>query len=125
MGKLNDLMEGRNQGIAFALKIAKEGGIEALEKEVEYRGLTNVSLNIPRKELEEATKHMRIRATEVSIVFAMITLLEEFSFSRMQALKFKGHFDEKVESILNEEETIQEYIRIIEEDYGITLVIRD
>jgi len=37
--KVNDLMTGRNQGMAMALKIVRDGGIEALEKEIEYRKL--------------------------------------------------------------------------------------
>ena len=34
MSKINDLMEGRNQGLSLALKVVREGGIEALEREV-------------------------------------------------------------------------------------------
>lgn len=80
LSKINDLMCGRNQGLLMALNVVKEGGTEALEKEIEFRNLTGVSLNIPRKELEEATKSMRIRATEVVIALSLITLLDEFYF---------------------------------------------
>lgn len=34
------------EGIAFAYKIAKEQGIEALAKEVEFRGANNCVLNV-------------------------------------------------------------------------------
>jgi len=63
MSRVKDIMEGRNQGLAFALKVARAGGIEALEKEIQSRSLTGVSLNVPRKELEVATESMRLRAT--------------------------------------------------------------
>lgn len=46
MAKVNELMEGRNQGLVLALKIAKEQGIEALEKEIQYRNITGVSMKL-------------------------------------------------------------------------------
>lgn len=123
--KVNDLMTGRNEGLVMALKIVREGGIEALEKEIEYRNLTGVSLNIPRKELEVATTKIRLRATEVAITISLITLLEEFYFSRYQALKFKEVFDQKVDDILNDEVTLDDYLKRIRDELGIEMVIRD
>lgn len=125
MSKINELMDGRNQGLIMALKIVREGGIEALEKEIEYRNLTGVSLNIPRKELEVATTKIRLRATEVAIAISLITLLEEFYFSRYQVLKFKEVFDRKVDNILNDEATLDDYLNRIHDELGIEMVIRD
>lgn len=123
--KIKDLMNGRNQGMAMALKIVKDGGIEALEKEIEYRNITGVSLNITRKELEEATTNVRLRATEVAIAISLITLLDEFCFSKYQARKYKEVFDKQVESILNDEATLDDYLKRIKEELNIELVIRD
>lgn len=123
--KVNDLMTGRNEGLVMALKIVREGGIEALEKEIEYRNLTGVSLNIPWKELEVATTKIRLRATEVAIAISLITLLEEFYFSRYQVLKFKEVFDRKVDNILNDEATLDDYLNRIHDELGIEMVIRD
>lgn len=123
--KIKDLMNGRNQGMAMALKIVKDGGIEALEKEIEYRNITGVSLNITRRELEEATTKIRLRATEVAIAISLITLLDEFCFSKYQARKYKEVFDKQVESILNDEATLDDYLKRIKEELNIELVIRD
>lgn len=123
--KVNDLMHGRNQGLLMALKIVKDGGIEALEKEIKYRNLTGVSLNIPRKELEAATTTIRLRATEVAIAISLITLLDEFCFSKYQAKKYKEVFDKQVEDILNDEATLEGYLKRIEGDLGIRLIVRD
>lgn len=123
--KVNDLMHGRNQGLLMALKIVKDGGIEALEKEIKYRNLTGVSLNIPRKELEAATTTIRLRATEVAIAISLITLLDEFCFSKYQAKKYKEVFDNQVEDILNDEATLEGYLKRIEGDLGIRLIVRD
>lgn len=125
MSNINDLMAGRNQGLVMALKVVKDNGIEALEKEIKYRNLIGVSLNIPRKELEVATTKIRLRATEVAITISLITLLEEFCFSRYQALKFKEVFDRKVDDILNDEATLDDYLNRIHDELGIEMVIRD
>ena len=125
MSRIKDQMEYRNQGLAYALKIVKDGGIEALEKEIEIRNISGVSLNVPRKDLEEATIKMRIRATKVAIAISLITLREEFCFSKMQAKKFKDTFDSKVDSILSDEDALDEYIKRIEDELNIELVLVD
>ncbi len=123
--KVNDLMQGHNQGMAMALKIVRDGGIEALEKEIEYRNLTGVSLNITRSELEQATTAIRLRATEVAIVISMITLLDEFCFSKYQARRYKEVFDQQVDRVLNDEVTLNDYLKRISRDLDIKMVIRD
>lgn len=123
--KVNDLMTGRNQGMAMALRIVKDGGIEALEKEIEYRNLTGVSLNIPRKELEAATTTIRLRATEVAIAISLIALLDEFCFSKFQAIRYKEVFDAEVDRVLNDEASLNDYLKRIRDELGIEMVIRD
>jgi hypothetical protein len=125
MGKTNDLMTGRNQGLAMALKIVNDGGIEALEKEIQYRNLTGVSLNLTKAEMEAATTKMRLHATEVAIVISMVALLEEFRFSKFQVHKFKKTFDEKVEAIINDSVPMAEYLQVCKEQYGIEITFTD
>lgn len=42
MGKLDVLMEGRLQGMEFALRLVKDQGIETLEKEIRYRSRNKI-----------------------------------------------------------------------------------
>lgn len=51
MSKLDQYMQGRTEGMEFALRLAKDKGIEELEKEVRFRNRTGVSLNLTRQEL--------------------------------------------------------------------------
>lgn len=44
------------EGIAFAFKIAKEQGIEALEKEVQFQGANNCALNVNYNDLVAVTR---------------------------------------------------------------------
>ena len=42
----------RREGMAYALRIAKEKGIEALEKELEFRNITNIPIKISKGQVE-------------------------------------------------------------------------
>lgn len=128
MSKVSDIMEGRNQGMAFALKIIQEGGIEALDKEIRDRGISGVSLNLTRDEVKEATWKVSVRATEVAIAISLVTLMDEFKMSRSQLHKFKAAFDANVYKAVNSDKSmdiLQEYIERIREDTGIEITIRD
>ena len=47
-------MRGRQEGMSYALKIAKEGGLEALEKEIKYRNIENYwYMGLNKKETQE------------------------------------------------------------------------
>ncbi len=129
MSKQNDINYGRNQGLAFALSIVRSGGIEALEKEVQDRGITGVSLNVTHKEIQEASWKVNVRATEVAIAISLITLMgDEFCFSRSQLTKFKKAFDAKVYKTANSDRSmdiLQEYTDKIREYAGVEINIRD
>jgi hypothetical protein len=51
MGGLKDYERGRNDGLALAGKIVRRGGIEELEKEMKFRGVTGIHTAIAKKEL--------------------------------------------------------------------------
>ncbi len=128
MGKTNDLMEGRNQGLALALRIVREGGVEALEKELQYRNVTGISLNLTHQEIKDASYKAHVRATEVAIAISLVTLLDEYCFSRSQLTRYKAAFDAKVYEAANSDrsmEVLQEYIERIKQDTGIEVNVRD
>lgn len=126
--KVNDLMQGRSEGMAMALKIVREGGTEALEKEIQYRGITGISLNLTQQEIQDASYKAHVRATEVAIAISLVTLMDEFCFSRSQMHKFKNAFDANVYKAANNDKSmdiLQEYIDKIREDVGIEITIKD
>jgi hypothetical protein len=128
MSKVNDIMQGRSEGMVMALRIVQDGGIEALEKEVQYRGISGVSLNLTHKEIQDASWKVNVRATEVAIAISLVTLMDEFCFSRSQMCKFYEAFDKKVLDACNSDRSmdiLQEYIDRIREDVGIEITIKD
>jgi hypothetical protein len=91
----------RNQGILSALDTVKAGGVEALERKIEFYNITGVSMLPAKHEHEYIVYKLSEHATEVAIAFALTTLMDDFSFSRYQLEKFKKAFDAKVFEVLN------------------------
>ena len=55
MSKMDSYMQGRTEGMEFALRLVKDKGIEELEKEIKFRQRTGISLNVTRQELNAAS----------------------------------------------------------------------
>ena len=120
MGKQNDLIEGRNQGILYAYKIAKEKGIEALEEEIRYRNITNVNILVPKAEMLKASEKIREHCTTVAIVVALATLIEDYEYSEYLARDFKRKFDARAERDAMEDKDLERDLMIISSK-GITI----
>lgn len=52
--KAKDWQKGRDDGLALALKIVREGGVEALEEEIRARGAMGLQTSLTMKELDDA-----------------------------------------------------------------------
>lgn len=121
MGKINDRMEGRNQGMVFALKLVKEGGIEALENEVAARNISGLSMTMSQKEVEKNVRMMQFRSTTMSMAIAFITLLDEFGMSNYQVKRFKDTFDKKVDEIIAKDGDTTELVERIYNELDIRI----
>ena len=51
MNKMREYERGREDGLDLALRIVKDGGLEALEKEIKFRGVSGVHTSLASKEL--------------------------------------------------------------------------
>lgn len=49
MAKRNDYITGREDGLLMALEIVKNEGVEALEKEIEFRNVTGIRTALAKK----------------------------------------------------------------------------
>ena len=58
MGKIDKEQKARMDGMAYALKIAKEKGIDGLENEIKARGILGVNLTVDSKTLRESYESM-------------------------------------------------------------------
>lgn len=56
MNKMREYERGREDGLDLARRIVKEGGLEALERECKFRGVTGIHTSLAAKDLD---KHHR------------------------------------------------------------------
>lgn len=95
MAKANKEYQLRMDGMAYALKIAKENGIEELEKEVKFRNAHFIPLEISRNVITQANMDItqRVLATLMTTVFW--TLHNHFKFGGDRLKRFEKHFYEE------------------------------
>ena len=125
MGKIDAMMAGRNEGLAYALEIVKKGGQEALEEEIRLRRLQGVSLNVSAKELEAAKRQITRRTVDVVCAAACLTLHDAFGFGQQRALKFLHRFESKIDAAVDPTSgvTLEDYLKAVKDEMGIDLQV--
>lgn len=95
-------IEGRNEGMLFALKIAEEKGIEELKKECKMRGLTNLPTAVPKKALDEFTNNVKMQMVDTFKILLAATLRDEFGFGRERIWRALNNFSNKAECLADD-----------------------
>ena len=93
MAKRDDYLQGRSEGMAFALKIAKEGGVEALEKEIRMRNIWGLHVNVPMKDLQDIKDKITLRVVDIVACVALLTLRDEFGFGGRRGRRLVARFE--------------------------------
>lgn len=124
MSKLDQYMQGRTEGMEFALRLAKDKGIEELEKEVRFRNRTGVSLNLTRQELAAGSQNIKDMTFDTMLAMSLMVLRDEFDFGKKRLERFKDRFTQKATSLADDYCTWLDIIDTIKEETGIDLEIR-
>lgn len=97
--KLNKEEIARREGMAYALKIAREKGIEGLEEEIRFRNCTQLPVGARRKNCEAAIEAIKNQTCDTFIALTCHTLNDEFGFGQKRLQKFITRFEEKCECL--------------------------
>lgn len=124
MSKLDKYMQGRTEGMEFALRLAKDKGIEELEKEVRFRNRTGVSLNLTRQEIASGSENIKNMTFDTMLAMSMMVLRDEFDFGKIRLRRFKDRFTEKTASLVDDYCTWLDIVDTLKEETGIDLEIR-
>ena len=100
--KKNAYDAGREDGLYLALKIVREGGLEALEKEIRFRNITGIKTSLAMKEIEGATLEIKNNVIDTVTCLAVHTLHDEFGFGKERAARFMERFQEKTSCLIHE-----------------------
>lgn len=125
MSNLKDYDRGRNDGLAMALRIAEEDGIEGLRKEIKFRGVTGIHTTLAKKELDQASKQIKEMTLDTMIVLAVATLHDEFDFGQKRCQRFMDRLELKAGCLIDDLATWTDYIKAIKDEIGLELSIRE
>ena len=96
MGNMSKERRAYMDGMAFALKIAKESGIEGLEKEIEFRGWANAPLNVSSTELIAAARMRAKDELQFVATATASTLTEHIKMPPSKVLEYLKEFNRRV-----------------------------
>lgn len=112
MGKIDDYMSGKKDGLA------------GLEEEIRYRNITGIHTGLARKELEKATTRIKEMTLDTFTVLSVAVLRDEFEFGRKRISRFIERMNLKAECLVDDMVTWKDFTDDIRQDLGIDLRIR-
>lgn len=116
--------QARREGMSYALRVAKEKGIDGLEEELKRRQAYNIPIRISNKELQEFTDNAKNMMLDTILILASVTLHDEFGFGHDRLNRFKERFNFKAECIGDDFTDWQDQIDILKEECGLEYSIR-
>lgn len=124
MAKVNKEQQRHAEGMERALKIVKEHGVEALEKEVRYRSSNPLPCNVSPAELA-AVARMRAKDELMFVATAMaVTLTEHIKMPPSIIMDYLQHFNDLVDVYRVDQERFQKDMAILNRNYVMNETIK-
>lgn len=124
MGKIDDYMSGKKDGLLLAARIVEKDGLAGLEEEIRYRNITGIHTGLARKELEKATTRIKEMTLDTFTVLSVAVPRDEFEFGRKRISRFIERMNLKAECLVDDMVTWKDFTDDIRQDLGIDLRIR-
>ena len=99
MAKNDKNMEFFRQGMLRAYQLAKEDGIEALEKELKFRNITKINGPMLAKELDGGIDQIKKLTYETIMAMTVGVLYSEFGFGKKRIERFKEAFESATDGL--------------------------
>ena len=124
MGKISKEEQARMQGMSYALRIAKERGIDGLEKDLEMRNIVNLPIPVSDKALRECVSAIKENTLDTFIILLAATLHDEFGFGEKKVQRAIDRLTLKADCLCDDYCTWDDMIQSIKEELNIELSIR-
>lgn len=124
MNKMREYEAGRADGLDLALRIVRDGGLEALEKEIKFRGVSGVHTSLASKDLDKASQKIKEMTLDTVTVLAVAVLHDKFNFGQLRCKRFLEGMEFGTRYLMEDIATWDDYRNSIEEELGIPLKIR-
>lgn len=124
MSKMTDYQSGREDGLLLAEKIVKEGGLERLQEEIEYRGITGIHTQLAKKEIEKASEVIKMTTIDTILLLALSTVRDEFGFGEKRMQRLINRMEKKATCLIGNMATWEDFREMIKEETGIEVNVR-
>ena len=122
--KWKDEEKARREGMSYALKIAREKGIEELEKDLKMRKVVDLPIPVSKKALEECINNIKNNTVDTFVILMISTLHDEFGFGEKRIQRAIDRFNFKAECLAEDYCSWDDYIQTIKDELGIICDIR-
>ena len=124
MNKMREYERGREDGLSLALRITRDGGVEALEKEVRFRNISGIHTSLATKDLDKASEKIKEMTLDTFTIIGIAALHDAFGFGEKRCQRWMDKVMEGADYLANGLATWEDYINEIKEQLNITLDIR-
>lgn len=124
MSKMTDYQAGREDGLLLAERIVKEGGLERLQEEIKYRGITGVHTQLAKKEIEKASEVIKMTTIDTILLLALSTVRDEFGFGEKRMQRLINRMEKKATCLIGDMATWEDFGETIKEEMGIEVSVR-
>lgn len=124
MSKLDKYMQGRTEGMEFALRIVKDKGIEELEKEVRFRQSSGISLNVTRQELNAASNKIKDMTLDTFTLLSIACLCDLWGFGQKRCQRYMDKMAEGAQYLMDDLATWEDYRKAVQDKLGFEIKIR-
>lgn len=124
MSKMTDYQAGREDGLLLAERIVKEGGLERLQEEIKYRGITGVHTQLAKKEIEKASEVIKMTTVDTILLLALSTVRDEFGFGEKRMQRLINRMEKKATCLIGDMATWEDFRETIKEETGIEVNVR-
>lgn len=124
MSKMTDYQSGREDGLLLDEKIVKEGGLERLQEEIKYRGITGIHTQLAKKEIEKASEVIKMTTIDTILLLALSTVRDEFGFGEKRMQRLINRMEKKATCLIGDMATWEDFRETIKEETGIEVNVR-
>lgn len=121
MNKMREYERGREDGLDLALRIVRQGGLEALEKECRFRNITGIHTSLAVKDLDKASEKIKEVIADCYVILSLAVLHDVFQFGEVRCQRFRNGLDKAADYINDGLAEWVDYVNSIKEEMGIEL----
>ena len=123
MARIDKLERARQEGMSYALEVAKKKGIEGLEEELRMRGITGIPIGVSRSAVDKVIENIKNQTLDTVNILTAMTLHDEFGFGAARIERFRKRFDFKTECLMEDYVTWPEMIDALKKETGLEYAI--